>query len=87
MKMIATSMDMLTRSNNHYKPGKVQAFISEFIASNKDIVEVTYAEDEYATPYSCTAAMTCAIKGMKMSDSLCATTVDHHCYLYRKDRA
>lgn len=44
MKMINVSKDVL---NGNYKPGKVQNFINEFVASDKDIIEVGYAEDEY----------------------------------------
>lgn len=86
MKMINVSKDVLNRANKNYRPGKLQNFINEFVASGKDIIEVGYAEDEYSSPYSCTGALVAAIKGMKMADTLCATTVDRHCYLYRKDR-
>lgn len=86
MKMVSVSKDALRRKNKNYKPGKVQRIVSEFIASNKDVVEIQYEEDEYSAPYSCTGALTTAIKSMKVASSIKAVTIDGQCYLYRKDK-
>lgn len=80
MRQIDCNLEVVCNSRG-YKQTKNYAFLSEFVRSGKDCVEVV--EYEHAEAWICAQSLRESIKRFKFADLDCST-VNGRVYLYKK---